>query len=36
MAKDLRTAVVTGVSSGIGRAISAQLINDGWHVFGTK
>ncbi len=35
MAKDLRTAVVTGVSTGIGRAICTQMINDGWHVFGS-
>lgn len=35
MAKDLRTAVVTGVSTGIGRAICAQLISNGWHVFGS-
>ncbi|MEO0963312.1 MAG: SDR family NAD(P)-dependent oxidoreductase, partial [Pseudomonadota bacterium] len=35
MAQNTRTAVVTGVSSGIGRAICAQLIKDGWHVFGS-
>ncbi|GAA6155954.1 SDR family NAD(P)-dependent oxidoreductase [Pyruvatibacter sp. HU-CL02332] len=35
MGQDTRTAVVTGVSSGIGRAICAQLIKDGWHVFGS-
>ncbi|MEG9862661.1 MAG: SDR family oxidoreductase [Parvularculales bacterium] len=30
-----RTAVVTGVSTGIGRAASDRLIKDGWHVFGS-
>lgn len=30
-----KTAVVTGVSSGIGRAIAKQLIGKGWHVFGS-
>lgn len=29
-----RTAVVTGVSSGIGRAIARRLLDDGWHVVG--
>ncbi|HYU83340.1 MAG TPA: SDR family oxidoreductase [Kribbellaceae bacterium] len=29
-----RTAVVTGVSSGIGRAIAARLLSDGWAVIG--
>jgi NAD(P)-dependent dehydrogenase (short-subunit alcohol dehydrogenase family) len=29
-----RTAVVTGVSSGIGRAISRRLLDDGWQVVG--
>ncbi|HBM87118.1 MAG TPA: oxidoreductase [Rhodobiaceae bacterium] len=35
MAKAPRTAVVTGVSTGIGRAICTQMINDGWQVFGS-
>ena len=26
-------AIVTGASQGIGRAITARLINDGWHVY---
>lgn len=30
-----RSAVVTGVSSGIGEAIAETLINDGYHVFGS-
>jgi NAD(P)-dependent dehydrogenase (short-subunit alcohol dehydrogenase family) len=29
-----RTAVVTGVSSGIGRAIASRLLDDGWAVVG--
>lgn len=29
-----RTAVVTGVSSGIGRAIARRLLDDGWSVVG--
>lgn len=35
MAEPNKTAVVTGVSSGIGRAICQSLITDGWHVFGS-
>jgi len=30
-----KTAVITGVSSGIGRAIAARLIDAGWTVFGS-
>jgi NAD(P)-dependent dehydrogenase (short-subunit alcohol dehydrogenase family) len=35
MGQQTRTAVVTGVSTGIGQAICARLINDGWRVFGS-
>ncbi len=34
MAND-KSAVVTGVSTGIGRAIAQSLVNDGWRVFGS-
>jgi NAD(P)-dependent dehydrogenase (short-subunit alcohol dehydrogenase family) len=30
----MRTAVVTGTSSGIGQAIAARLLDDGWRVIG--
>ena len=30
-----RTAVLTGVSSGIGRALAVRLGHEGWHVIGT-
>lgn len=30
-----QTAVVTGASTGIGRAITQSLIDQGWHVFGS-
>ncbi|MEL7491206.1 MAG: SDR family oxidoreductase [Pseudomonadota bacterium] len=30
-----KSVVVTGVSSGIGRAIAVGLMKDGWHVFGS-
>lgn len=33
--KPAPAAVVTGVSSGIGRAVAASLINRGWRVFGS-
>jgi len=35
MEAELKSAVVTGVSTGIGRAISARLIDDGWQIFGS-
>lgn len=35
MTDSSKTAVVTGVSTGIGRAIAARLIDDGWRVFGS-
>jgi NAD(P)-dependent dehydrogenase (short-subunit alcohol dehydrogenase family) len=35
MSEDQKTAVVTGVSTGIGRAIAAALIGEGWRVFGS-
>ena len=31
----MRSCVVTGVSSGIGEAIAADLVKRGWRVFGT-
>lgn len=30
-----KTAVITGASTGIGRAIAQKLINEGWRVFGS-
>ena len=30
----MKTAVVTGAAGGMGRAISARLVQDGWHVVG--
>ena len=33
--KNTKTAVITGVSSGIGRAIASKLMEDGWSVFGS-
>ncbi len=35
MGQETKTAVVTGVSSGIGHAICARLVRDGWRVFGS-
>lgn len=35
MTGDQRTAVVTGASTGIGRAIASSLTNAGWRVFGS-
>jgi len=35
MADRSNSVVVTGVSSGIGRAIAGRLIDDGWRVFGS-
>ena len=35
MTDSQKTAVVTGVSTGIGRAIAKSLIGDGWRVFGS-
>ena len=31
----MKSAVVTGVSSGIGRAIAKRLVDEGWRVFGS-
>lgn len=35
MKPDIKSAVVTGVSTGIGRAITDYLIAEDWHVFGS-
>lgn len=35
MAKPQKSAVITGVSSGIGRACAQALMNDGWRVYGS-
>lgn len=35
MTQPRRTAVVTGVSTGIGRAIAKSLVDNGWNVFGS-
>lgn len=35
MGEETKTVLITGVSSGIGRAIAIQLLQDGWRVFGS-
>lgn len=35
MTEPLKTAVITGVSTGIGRAIAKSLVDAGWRVFGS-